>query len=283
LAINKIPDHFGTKRLFILDLDGTFSLDGVPFPKAIELIQLFESRNQFYVFLTNNSSNSQKTYYQSLRRMGLPVQQDHVVTSNQLAGWYILDQYPQKTMIYLGTQDGAEELKGMGLDLVLPYDRFREIPVDLALLAYDNGITYEKMKNFALALRKDIPYLATHPDFNYPSKQGLLPDCGSYIALFHASTGKTPNRIFGKPEFDTYRFLLQKKGISPGEALIIGDRLYTDIAGGVQAGIETLLVLSGETQEKDLVSSDIQPTWVVDSVGQFYDWLLTFPKGSPET
>lgn len=274
-----IPDEIREKKLFLLDLDGTFALDGKPFPKSVELIDWIHKNDRLFVFMTNNSSKSHKSYLQNLRSMGIKLSSENVLTSNQVAGRFLTDRYSGNSVVYLGTMDGAKELIDMGIEAIMPFDRFRSLDPQVALIAYDVGLTYEKLRNFCLFLREGISYFATHPDINYPSKDGLLPDCGSYIELIAASTGRRPDQIFGKPHLSMYHDILQRHQILPKDTLIIGDRLYTDIQGGINTGIETLLVLTGETQIADIAESPLKPTFCLPSLEAFYDWLVRAENG----
>ena len=116
-----------------------------------------------------------------------------------------------------------------------------------------------------ILLRREIPYLATNPDLVCPTWYGSVPDCGSVSAILKNATGKTP-RFIGKPEPDMILLALEKTGYGKADALMIGDRVYTDIAAGVHAGIDTVLVLSGEGTVADAEASDTKPTWILPDI-----------------
>ncbi|HRW91758.1 MAG TPA: HAD-IIA family hydrolase [Thermotogota bacterium] len=257
-----------SKRFFVLDMDGTVTLGGAPLEGAVELVSYLRSADKQLVFLTNNSSKSTDTYLGKLRSVGFAVERGQILTSNEATARFLQEHYPGKSVCFLGTFDAASEMKAFGIPLVLPFDRNQGQQVEVAVLAYDTGLTYEKLKNFCHQLRSKIPFVATHPDLVCPSPEGPLPDVGSFMELIFSATGRRPDFVVGKPESHMVQQLLAEKKISPDQTLIIGDRLYTDIEMGIRLGIQTLLVLSGETDEQMLSTATIQPDFVVDSVGE---------------
>jgi len=152
---------------------------------------------------------------------------------------------------------------------------------DVAVLGYDTGLSYEKLKNFCHWVRKGLFYISTHPDINCPSLEGPLPDNGAMIALIRASTGRSPDMVLGKPQTEMLNLLLKRFGREKAETLIIGDRLYTDIRMGAENGVDTLLVLSGETKEESIPNErdpkgvdPIFPTFVSRSLSETLAFVL---------
>ena len=147
----------------------------------------------------------------------------------------------------MGTRSLAASLReaGIVLDATKP---------ELLVLAYDTENTYEKLANFCLQVRQGLPYIATHPDVNYPDPRGYLPDAGAFMELIHASTGRLPQAIIGKPSAEILKQLAARWQILPSEVLMVGDRLYTDIQLAHNAGAMSALVLTGEAKAEDLAS-----------------------------
>lgn len=133
-------------------------------------------------------------------------------------------------------------------------------------MGFDTTLTYEKIWKLCDFVREGLPYIATHPDFNCPTETGFMPDIGSFIALVEASTGRVPDVIVGKPHSHIVEAVVEKTGFKLDEIAMIGDRLYTDIALG-RSGIMTILVLSGETNKKDLHQSEFKPDMVFEDLG----------------
>ena len=139
-------------------------------------------------------------------------------------------------------------------------------PAPIVVVSFDTTLTYEKLEKACRYIREGAEFLSTHPDYNCPVEGGFIPDSGSICALVTASTGKTP-RYFGKPYEDTLQIIEEYTGVNREDMVVVGDRLYTDIALGARHGVTSVLVLSGETTREDLAKSDIQPSVVVDHVG----------------
>ena len=110
-----------------------------------------------------------------------------------------------------------------------------------------------------------MDFIATNPDWVCPTWYGSVPDCGSVCEMLFRATGRRP-RVIGKPQPSMALLAMEKFGYAKEEAVMIGDRLYTDIASGVNAGIDTVFVLSGEGTLADLEVSDVKPTWVMQDI-----------------
>jgi HAD superfamily hydrolase (TIGR01450 family) len=168
----------------------------------------------------------------------------------------------------VGTAALEEEFRGRGFELST------ERP-ELAVLGFDTTLTYAKLWRLCDLVRAGLPYIATHPDINCPTENGMLPDIGATIAFVKASTGRAPDLVVGKPNRLIVEAAARKLGL-PVEALgMVGDRLYTDIALGQASGIPTALVLSGETKLEDLEGSPFRPDEVFANLGALGDWLET--------
>ena len=117
-------------------------------------------------------------------------------------------------------------------------------------------------------MQHDVRLIATHPDKVCPTPEGPIPDVGAFLALFEEATGLKPWKIFGKPNPEMVTHVLKKHRALPEEALMIGDRLYTDMELAWRVGCDSILVLSGETQKKDLMGLDKIPSLVADNIGE---------------
>ena len=246
---------------FLLDLDGTFYLGNQLFPWSLPYVQTMERLGKRFVFVTNNSSQNGDYYVKKIRKMGVKITEDQVFTSGQATIFYLLKHnYPKK--IYLvGTPALEQEFTGAGFILT-------EKDPETVVLGFDLTLTYEKLRLACAFVREGIPFIATHPDFNCPTPEGPIPDCGAMIALIKASTGVQP-KIIGKPYPEMIDALRAKYGLdNPETVAMVGDRLYTDIAMGKAAGINSILVLSGETTLEDLQGSEIQPDIIVENLGE---------------
>ncbi len=225
-------------KLFVLDMDGTIHIGGKLFDFAKKFFRRVKETGKRYVFLTNNSSKGPKDYEEMLKEMG--VEDPVVFTSGEATAGYIKEAFPGKRVYILGTDSLRRVFLQEGVNVV-------EDDPDVLVLGYDTQVTYEKIRKFAIFLRKGLPYIATHPDINCPSPEGLIPDAGSFIALFEKSTGRVPEKIIGKPNPEMLFEIAKKFGEKVENIAVIGDRLYTDMEMAKRAGALPILVLTGET------------------------------------
>jgi 4-nitrophenyl phosphatase len=245
-------------RCFLLDMDGTFYLGDQLIAGAKEFLSILHERDLPYYFLTNNSSRNRTQYAQKLQNLGLPVSKDEIYTSGQATASFLRKYHPEKRVICFGTSGLRQELQDGGLQLV-------DSDPELVVLGFDTTINYKKIWRLCDLIRAGLPFIATHPDINCPVESGFMPDTGSLLALVEASTGRRPDAIIGKPNRHILDALSAITGLDAQLCAMVGDRLYTDMALG-QYGVLTVLVLSGETKEKDLRASIIQPDLVVKDI-----------------
>jgi ribonucleotide monophosphatase NagD (HAD superfamily) len=156
-------------------------------------------------------------------------------------------------------------MKDSGLTVTEDYDENAKA----ILVAFDRELTAEKMfvTSKMLTVLKDAPYYATNPDWVCPVEFGYIPDCGSMCFGYEKATGRTPIYI-GKPRPDMINIVMEKFGVKKEDTVVLGDRIYTDIASGVNAGVDTVMVLSGEVTMEDYYASEIKPTFVLESVAR---------------
>ena len=249
------------KKLFLFDMDGTIYLENTLFDGVKELLEKIVISGGRFAFITNNSSKSVNDYVEKVRSMGLEVTEENFFTSTQAATLLLRDKAGDKLIYVQGTKSFVKELKKSGLNITENYDENSEF----VLVGFDPELTGEKLRNTCKTLKKDIPYYATNPDWVCPVDFGYIPDCGSMCFGIEKATGKSPIFI-GKPQPTMIEVLMQKWQVKREDVVVIGDRIYTDIASGVNAGVDTVLVLSGEATKKDYDESQIKPTYLLQSV-----------------
>ena len=130
-------------------------------------------------------------------------------------------------------------------------------------------LTFQKLEDACILLNRGVTWLATNPDWVCPTWYGSVPDCGSVCEMLHRATGREPEFI-GKPRPAMVRLALERTGYPPEAAVLLGDRLYTDIACAVNAGIDSVFVLSGEGTRDDIERDGIRPTWVYDDINAVF-------------
>jgi HAD superfamily hydrolase (TIGR01450 family) len=242
-------------RCFLLDLDGTITLEAHLLPGARELLSTFQAQGFIYCLITNNSSKSKKTYIEKLHQVGLRISDDELITSGEVTGHYLLTHHAGAKAFVLGTPDLVQELESFGFEI-------DDKNPDVLVLGFDTTLTYKRLSRFCDFLRRGKPYIATHSDINCPTSNGFIPDIGAMMALIHASTGRTPDSVMGKPFLPLVNYLSERTGLIPDQMCMIGDRLYTDMAMS-EHGIHTILVLTGETKKTDLPYAIQKPEKVV--------------------
>ncbi len=253
-------------RCFLLDMDGTFYLGNRLIEGSLDFLAALERTGRTARFLTNNSSRSSSVYREKLLRMGVHERYCDVITSAHAAARYCLERFPGKKGWLLGNPALRAEMTGMGLALT-------EGEADYVLVGFDNTLDYAKMTRVCDEVRAGKPYIATHPDFNCPTETGLIPDIGAIMAFIEASAGRRPDVILGKPYRGIVDEALARTGFSLSEMAMVGDRLYTDVATGVNHGMTGILVLSGEATMKDVETSDVQPDLIFGKLADMIPYL----------
>lgn len=247
-------------QAFLLDMDGTIYLGERLLPGAAAFVERLRGLGRRYLFLTNNSSRDGTAYAAKLTRLGIPTSPDEILTSGEATALYLQHIAPGARLFVLGTPSLHEEFRRRGF-------RLTDKDPDWVVLGFDTTLTYDKLRRACDLIRTGIPLIATHPDINCPVEGGYIPDAGAILAAIQASTGVEPRAIVGKPSPIIAQMALERLGSPPEATVQIGDRLYTDIACGQQAGLTTVLVLTGETKRDDLRTSPYQPDYVVEHVG----------------
>jgi HAD superfamily hydrolase (TIGR01457 family) len=253
-------------RCFLLDMDGTFYLGDRLIDGALRMVDVLRSRGQDFIFLTNNSSKNARLYSEKLTRLGLPTDASRVLTSGAATAAHLQRKQPGAQVFVVGTPALEEEFTAHGFVL-------DDASPDLVVLGFDTGFTYAKLWKLCDLVRAGRPYIATHPDFTCVTDTGYMPDIGATIAFVQASTGRVPDWIAGKPNRIIAEQAAERLGVPISDLCMIGDQLDTDIALGANAGIPTILVLSGETHAEDLVDSPHQPAYCFENLGEIADWL----------
>lgn len=249
---------FKKTKYFIIDMDGTFYLGGNIIEGSTDFINRVKETGRDFYFFTNNSSNNVEICREKLEKMGFPVDEKRVIISSHVAADFLNKHYKGKKVFLLGNDRLTNDMKSAGINLV-------DSDPDIVLLGFDTTLTYQKMWDAVRYIDKGAIYIATHPDMNCPTADGYMPDTGSMIELFAASTGKRP-LVLGKPMTATVDYITGMLNCKADELCFIGDRLATDIAIGADHNIPCVLVYSGVTTPEEYAKSDIKATLAVDDL-----------------
>ena len=253
------------KRLFLLDMDGTLYLDEQLFDKVPEFLSLIRQQGGRYLFLTNNSSRGVEGYVAKMRRLGIETAPEDYMTSADAAEHTLLTEFPGQKCYVSGTASLKTQLRQAGIDVT---DTLSD-DITVLLSGFDTELTFQKLEDSCILLNRGVTWLATNPDWVCPTWYGSVPDCGSVCEMLTRATGRKP-RFLGKPQPEMVCLALARTGFAPEQAVIIGDRLYTDVACGVNAGIDSVFVLSGEGVMGDIVKYRVNPTWIYDNIAKLY-------------
>jgi len=257
-------DRLRALRLYLFDLDGTLYLGERLFPFTRALLARLRETGRDYRFLTNNSSRSAADYAARLTGMGVPAVPEDFITSAEATRAYLQEALPGRRLYVCGTASLKAEFARAGLAVTEDPDAAEGI-----VMGYDTELTYQKLVDVSrlLCQRPSIPYVATHPDLVCPTEFGSVPDCGSVCAMLETVSGRRP-LVIGKPEARMPRLAMARCGVPPEQCGVVGDRLYTDIKCGKNAGAVSILVLSGETTPDLLANSPVRPDLTLRDAGE---------------
>ncbi|MCP4706000.1 MAG: HAD-IIA family hydrolase [candidate division Zixibacteria bacterium] len=253
------------KISIVSDLDGTVFLGKKPIKGTVKFIKRFSGEKEFF-FFSNNTSMIPEDYIVRLNSFGIKTDRNHIIAPHIPLIKYLRKENINNIYL-LATQKYTQFLKSEMLDLCINDDIDN---CQAVIVAYDTELTYVKLKNAALILQKDnIKYLATHCDKVCPTENGPIPDAGSILALLDSATSRKPDIIFGKPNQELLSSVLSK--YKSHEIVIVGDRLYTDKILADNAGIDFILVLSGESTRLDAEKCESNPKLIVNDLGDLLD------------
>jgi 4-nitrophenyl phosphatase/NagD protein len=247
--------------LFVLDIDGTFYVSQELVAGALEFSSLLKKLNKKLIFLTNNSNKSKKEYLKEFESLGYPVRENEIYTAGIAAAEYIKNKFGKKKIYLVGTSSIKQEYKKYGHEIV-------ENSPEMVVVTFDKSLTYDKLAKASIFVSNGAFYVITNPDLNCPTKEGPIPDTAAIASAISRATNREPDLIFGKPDPKILEMIMKDFGISPEKTCMVGDRLYTDILIGINAGTLTALVLTGEAKLEDLKGSAIKPDIVVSNLGE---------------
>ena len=260
MTVNELSKHM---KLYLFDMDGTLYLGDRLYSFTKELLQRIRQTGGRYLFMTNNSSKSVSAYIQKLAGLGIAAERDDFITSSQATAYYLQKHHEGQCLYVCGTQSLKAELMQEGFAVTQDREKAQCI-----VMGFDTELTFQKLEDVSyLLLTREIPYIATNPDLVCPTEFGSVPDCGSVCQMIFNATGKRPV-VIGKPSALMPQLAMERLGYKKEQTCVVGDRIYTDIKSGLNAGITTVLVMSGETTPEILEESSDKPHLVLQDAGQ---------------
>lgn len=253
------------RRVFFLDRDGTLTLAERKLPDVDAFLGRLRETGRHFFVLTNNSSKSPRRHWENFRGMGLELDPGNVLVSIQPALAHL--RAAGITRIHLvANAEVTEHVRDEGFDPAATDPQ-------AVLLTYDTEINYTKLVALTGHLRRGVPYYATHVDVACPTPDGPVPDIGTTIRTMELTLGVTPLRTFGKPSVDFVRPVLEARGLTFADAVVVGDRTYTDLELARGTDMISVLVLTGETTLASYESSGARADVVVERLGSLLPWL----------
>lgn len=259
------------KKLFLFDIDGTLGVGDTLYEGSAELLNYIDSIGGKAYYITNNSTKSGQDYVEKFHRcFGLETKSDLFITSGYMTLGFLKKHFAGKKIYVLGTASFVAELRNHELTITEQYEE----GIACVVVAYDNELSYAKLTEACkVLLTTDAPFYATNPDLRCPTDFGFIPDCGAICDMLTQTTGKSPTYL-GKPSKDVVELCLAASGFSKEETLVVGDRLYTDIACGINSGVDTCVVFTGEATPADLEDTNYPPTYAFENVAELLKNIL---------
>jgi phosphoglycolate/pyridoxal phosphate phosphatase family enzyme len=255
---------------YIFDQDGTIYLGDELLPGAAETIAALRAAGKRTIFLSNNPTKTRQQYADKLSKLGIPTPIDDIVNSSFAMVQWLLHAAPTARLFVVGEEPLKSELRAAGFQLS---EQAGEI--DIVVASFDRTFDYHKLQVAFDAIGAGARLVATNPDRYCPVPGGGEPDCAAIIAAIEACTGVRCNPIVGKPSPIMVSMILSLLDLPPDRCMMVGDRLETDIEMGVDAGMATCLVLTGDATREKLAKSGLKPTLVLERI----DGLLENERG----
>lgn len=256
------------KKLFLFDIDGTIAVGNTLYEGTRPMLDYIQSIGGKAYYITNNSTKSNADYVKKFRDIfDLETNENQFITSGYMTMRHLLQHHTHDKIFVLGTASYIASLRSAGLHITESPDA----NVECVVAAYDDELTYQKLVNVCKLLSTmDIPFYATNPDLCCPIDFGFIPDCGAICQMITASTGKTP-RYLGKPNPEVVALCQSESGFGDARTLVVGDRLYTDIACGINAQVDTCVLYTGEATSEEVAHTQYKPIYAFADVQALLD------------
>lgn len=259
------------KKLFLFDIDGTLAVGDTLYEGSARLLSHIDRIGGKVYYITNNSTKSGRDYVEKFRTaFSLETTEDQFITSGFMTIRFLKEKYAGRKIFVLGTASFVAELKQNGLLVT----ENAEAGIDCVVVAYDSELNYRKLIEVSkVLLTTDAPFYATNPDLRCPIDFGFIPDCGSICNMITATTDRVPVYL-GKPSREVVDLCLELSGFTREETLVVGDRLYTDIACGINGGVDTCVVFTGEAQPADMADTPYPADYAFSNIEELLNCCI---------
>ena len=243
---------------FLTDMDGVLVHEEVPLPGAAELIDRWVTTSRRFLVLPNNPTFPPRDLAARLARSGLPIPEENIWTSALATGAFLKSQPGNKTAFVIGEAGLTTALHEAGFVLT-------DVDPDFVVLGETRNYSFEAITKAIRLISDGARYIVTNPDATGPSKDGILPATGAVAAMITAATNRVPY-VIGKPNPMMFRSAMNRIEAHSETTAMIGDRMDTDIVAGMEAGLLTVLVLTGVTTAADIETFPFRPDIVLPGV-----------------
>lgn len=253
---------------FIFDLDGVIYRGWEPQPSAIETLHNLKNMGHYVRFYTNNSSASRNSYSSKMSKLGFPTPPEDIMTTSYATAFYLIEQGAAgKTVLYVGGDGIREELEAVGIHCIAG-DQEPEAQPEYVVVGIDREFTYARLTRAQHAIFDGARFIATNRDSSFPLEDDvLMPGAGCIVAAVQTSCGVEPY-VIGKPETYAFHKILEVTGSDVEHAVMVGDRLDTDILVAKNAGARSVLVLTGVDKriDADNAPDELKPDVIVETL-----------------
>ena len=250
---------FNSKKGFICDMDGVIYHGNRVLPGVVEFIDWLKKEKKEYLFLTNNSGSTPRELQQKLARLGLDVSEEHFYTSALATAAFLKEQAPGCSVYAIGEAGLLNALYDAGITM-------NDVNPDYVVMGEGKSYSLDTLTKAVNLVNKGAKLIGANSDISGPIENGIAPACRALVAPVELATGKQAY-FCGKPNPLMMRTGLNILGCHSGEAVMVGDRMDTDIISGMECGMSTVLVLSGVSTRETISTFAYRPTVILDGVG----------------
>lgn len=244
---------------YVIDMDGVIYLGNELIPGAKQFIDRLMKGNHRFLFLTNSSNLTPTDLTRKLSKMGIDVSEHHFFTSAMATADFLNNQLPNGRAFIIGGEGLREALVAVGYTIT-------DDKPDYVIVGTTRTYDYDRMEKAVGLIRAGARLIGTNPDVTGPSDHGIIPACGALVAPIQLVTGAHPYFV-GKPNPLMMRTALRRLRAHSGDTFMVGDRMDTDVIAGTEAGMQTILVLTGVTKREDISTYAFRPHYVFDTAG----------------
>ena len=245
-------------RAIMIDIDGTILRGNLALPGLVDFFNFLNEHDIQFQVTSNNATKTLSAYQQKISAFGVNLSINNILTCSTVTALYVQEKYPGGKAYMIGQSGLEEALTQAGIQIISGMNG----KADAVVVGGDYSLTYEKLKYASLHIQRRAEFIGTNPDLLYPTDEGLVPECGMTLVALQTATQVKPV-IMGKPNHFMFDLGMKKMGVQPIETAMLGDRLETDIQGGKNAGMKTILVETGVDNQASVVTKGIQPDLVV--------------------